>query len=196
MADKDVKISDFCEEVVPKTLEQLKQKLPSFLSAPKDTGVLRGISVRPSHYIRRLPSRVELSVKNGVSGDLWASGAWLRQDDGTPDPDIQVTLINYDFASYIAEHPDRWMSFGDNLAVDLDLGEENLPIGQQLRIGNAIVEVSKVWHGPCDKFRDRFGQDAIYFTVGSKWRQHRFRGVHAKVVADGQCSVGDQIQKI
>ena len=44
--------------------------------------------------------------------------------------------------------------------VDLDLSVANLPVGQRLRIGSAVIEISDIPHNGCGKFRERYGEEA------------------------------------
>ena len=61
----------------------------------------------------------------------------------------------------IAQAKERWPLAGDNLFVDLDLSIENLPPGQRLAVGNALIEVTAVPHIGCLKFAERYGRDRV-----------------------------------
>ena len=60
-----------------------------------------------------------------------------------------------------ADDPDAWVQAGDQLYVDLDVSEENLPAGTRLEIGEAVLEVMAEPHLGCGKFIKRFGADAM-----------------------------------
>ncbi|MEM8776113.1 MAG: MOSC domain-containing protein [Pseudomonadota bacterium] len=181
---------------VTRSLPELIEELPRILASPKIQGTLCGISIRPEHSKRRLCKDLHVSAALGATGDLWVDDGWMKDANGAPHPDIQLTLINSRCINFIAGGAHRWHLAGDNLAVDLDLSEENLPVGQKLQIGDAIIQITDVWHGPCNKFLDRFGRDAVRFTAGQKWRRYRLRGVHAKVTRDGDIRVGCVVKKI
>ncbi len=67
---------------------------------------------------------------------------------------MQITVMNYRFAELIAGHRDRVQLAGDQLFVDLDLSPSNLPVGTQLSVGDAVIEVTTVPHLGCKKFVD------------------------------------------
>ena len=85
---------------------------------------------------------------------------------------------------------------GDNLIVDLDLGTENLPVGQRLSVGNVLLEVTEVPHPGCKKFLARYGKDAMGYINAAERKDLRLRGVFAKVAEAGTVSVGDTINKV
>ena len=96
-----------------------------------------------------------------------------------------------------AIEPDRsrWPLAGDQLYVDLDLGEANLPAGTRLRVGEAIVEVSAKPHTGCAKFGARFGSDALRWINGPEGRRLRMRGINARVVSAGVVRPGDAVRR-
>ena len=96
----------------------------------------------------------------------------------------------------IAGPRERWPLAGDQLYVDLDLSEENLPPRTRLRIGSALVEVSDALHTGCAKFTERFGSDAIRFVNQPPGRSLRLRGMYARIVEDGAVRPGDVISKL
>ncbi len=54
---------------------------------------------------------------------------------------------------------------GDQLYVDLDISQANLPAGTRLAVGaEAVIEVSAKPHTGCAKFTRRFGDDAVAFV--------------------------------
>ena len=59
---------------------------------------------------------------------------------------MQLTLMNARAAALIAGSQDDWPLAGDQLYVDLHLGTEELPAGTQLRIGEAIIEITAAPH--------------------------------------------------
>ena len=84
--------------------------------------------------------------------------------------------------------------FGDNLFVDLDLSEVNLPVGSRLRVGGAVVEVTPMPHDGCRKFNQRFGSDALRFVNAKPTRHLNLRGVFWRVIEAGEIEAGSTIQ--
>jgi MOSC domain-containing protein YiiM len=91
---------------------------------------------------------------------------------------------------------DHWQLAGDQLFIDLDLSEENLPPGTQLAMGTAVIEVTAEPHTGCGKFIARFGVDAVKFVNSPIGQRLRLRGVNARVVRSGRIRVGDSIRKL
>ena len=98
--------------------------------------------------------------------------------------------MNARVAAVLTGSDDGWSAAGDQLYVDLDLGESNLPAGSRLAIGEAIVEVSATPHTGCAKFSARFGLDALRFVSTPNGRAMRLRGMNARVVRGGTVRVG------
>ncbi len=152
---------------------------------PQDQGELALIVSRREAGRRETPDEVELTCQGGVPGDAWARK--------TPDKiAAQITLMRIDVARLLANGQPLTL-FGDNLLVDLDLSASNLPIGSQLRIGSAILEVTEKPHTGCMKFRQRFGQDALRLTATPELRDLRLRGLYVKVVQAGKVALGSSI---
>jgi len=95
----------------------------------------------------------------------------------------------------LAQSEDRWSLAGDQLYVDFDLSDENIPAGTQLEIGSVIVEVSSVPHTGCKKFSSRFGVDAMKFVNSPEGKQLHLRGINTRVVRGGIIRAGDVIRK-
>jgi MOSC domain-containing protein YiiM len=138
---------------------------------------------------------VFLSPEGGVEGDRWATSSSLRLANGQPDPRAQVSLMNARLLGRIAGHKDRWALAGDNLIVDLDLTEANLPAGQKLRVGEALLEVTDVPHTGCSKFASRYGPEAMRFVNAAERKSLHLRGLYARVLEPGMVRVGDVIRK-
>jgi MOSC domain-containing protein YiiM len=104
-------------------------------------------------------------------------------------------LMSARAAALVAVTRERWPLAGDQLYVDMDVSEENLPAGTQLAIGSAVVEISTLPHTGCKKFVERFGMDAMLFVNSEVGRALRLRGVNAKVVVPGSIRVGDLVRR-
>jgi MOSC domain-containing protein YiiM len=103
--------------------------------------------------------------------------------------------MNARVAALLAGPPDAWSAAGDQLYVDLDLGEANLPAGTRLAIGDAVLEVSAAPHTGCAKFSGRFGVDALRFVSTPEGRELRLRGMNTRVVRGGTIALGDVVTK-
>jgi MOSC domain-containing protein YiiM len=86
--------------------------------------------------------------------------------------------------------------FGDCLILDLDLSTQNLPPGSRVRVGGAVLEVTPMPHNGCQKFRARFGQDALRFVVMRELRHNNLRGTYMRVLEGGEFSVSDPVEVI
>jgi MOSC domain-containing protein YiiM len=179
-----------------RSLTDLEAGLPNIKQSPRDQGMLYMIVVRPMKRERSVPWYARLSPELGVEGDHWSNGAWKSLPNGSPDPAVQVTLMNSRCLDMIATSKERWPLAGDNLIVDLDLSAENLKPGQKLSIGSAIIEISDIPHTGCMKFRDRFGVEALKFVSSKTARELRLRGAFGRVIKAGEIRVGDRIKKL
>jgi MOSC domain-containing protein YiiM len=82
---------------------------------------------------------------------------------------------------------------GDNLIVDLDLSEKNLPVGTLLTIGDVVLVVSADPHRPCGQFVHRFGALAAKRVARGTRTGRRTRGVLASVAVPGRLRTGATI---
>lgn len=178
------------------TTAELAAGLPAVRRSPADDGTVAMIVVRPDRDLRELPHAIEISPESGLAGDRWVRHCTRKLPDGRLNPDTQVTLMNSRAAALIAGPEDRWPLAGDNLVVDLDLSMANLPVGQRLRLGDAIIEISPEPHTGCAKFSKRFGPDALAFVNSPEGKQLRLRGVNALVIEAGWVRTGDRIAKL
>jgi len=174
---------------------ELEDGLPEILRSPKDNGRLDGIVMRPDRGERQELTTSEISLEAGVHGDHWAKGSWKSTEDGHPDPDIQICIMNSRCIALIAQDRSNWSPAGDNLFIDMDLSPDNLSPGQRLALGTAVIEITDTPHLGCQKFIERFGKDACVFVNSRVGKSHRLRGVYARVVSDGTVTVGDRVKK-
>jgi hypothetical protein len=176
--------------------DELEAGRGEILRSPRDRGVLRAVVIRPSTDTRQSLRQCELSAERGVHGDRWASGCWMSLPDGSPHPDVQVTIMNARTIALIAQDEQRWPLAGDNLYVDLDLSAENLPPGTRLAIGTAQLEITAVAHNGCKKFAERFGVEATRFVNSTEGKRLHLRGIYARIVQPGTIAVGDPVSKV
>ena len=171
------------------TFDDLQIRLAQAGASPSDQGRLEMIVCRPGVDERQVLQQAELSLTDGLVGDGWRSR-------GSANPAAQVTLMNSRIIQLVAQEPSRWPLAGDQLFVDLDISEENLPAGQRIAIGEAVLEISALPHTGCAKFTARFGSDATRFVNSPEGRRERRRGANARVVQPGRIRQGDSIVKM
>jgi hypothetical protein len=174
------------------TTSELEAGLEEIRRAPKDGGALEMIVRRPQVGERELLEEGHLSLTEGLVGDSWST----RYGERTPNTDVQLTLMNARVTALVAQEQSRWPLAGDQLYVDLDLSDDNLPAGSRLAIGSAVVEVSTIPHTGCAKFVERFGMDAMTFVNGNEGRAMHLRGINARVIQPGTIRVGDKATKL
>jgi MOSC domain-containing protein YiiM len=144
-----------------------------------DGKVLTGIFKEP------VAGRVAVRKRN-LAGD--------RQADlsvhGGPDKAIYCYPVEH-YQSWRAELPDvplTWGMFGENLTLE-GLDEGLVHIGDQFRIGSAIVQVTQP-RMPCYKLPLRFGRDDM---VRRFWASGR-SGFYLRVLEEGQVEAGDRVE--
>ena len=175
---------------------ELEAGLEHIKRSPKDNGILEMIVRRPEIDEREVLKTGELDLELGLIGDNWKTRGSSRTNDGFGHPDMQLNIMNSRAAALIAQEKSRWCLAGDQLYVDLDLSEENLPAGTQLEVGEAIIEVTALPHTGCKKFVSRFGLEAMKFVNSETGRALNLRGINAKVVKGGEIFVGDVVKKL
>jgi MOSC domain-containing protein YiiM len=109
---------------------------------------------------------------------------------------MQLNIMNARAIALVAGTKDRWPLAGDQLYIDLDLSDANLPPGTRLALGSAMIEVTAQPHTGCRKFKARFGRDALNFVNSAVGKELHLRGINAKVIWPGVIRVGDRARKI
>jgi MOSC domain-containing protein YiiM len=175
---------------------ELAQGLTEIRQSPKQIGTLVLIVARPAGEQRLCLKQADLSPDDGLVGDRWRATSWLKRSDGSPDPAVQITLMNSRCIELIAGDQSHWPLAGDNLFVDFDLSAENLPVGTRLRIGECLLEISEPPHTGCAKFNRRFGAAALKFVNSAEGKALRLRGVHAAIIEGGVVAVGDRVETV
>jgi hypothetical protein len=176
--------------------EELDAGMTSIRSAPPDRGEVRLIVRRPSENEREVLDRARLDTGDGLVGDDWRARGSGSRPDGSADPQAQLTLVNARVAAVIMGGIDRWAMAGDQVFVDLDLSEANLPAGTRLAVGEAQIELTAKVHKGCAKYAARFGQDALRFVSSPEGRALRLRGANARVIRGGTIRPGDHVLRM
>jgi MOSC domain-containing protein YiiM len=109
---------------------------------------------------------------------------------------MQLNIMNARAAALVAQAPERWQLAGDQLYIDLDLTDENLPPGTWVAIGAAIIEISAQPHTGCAQFLQRFGSDALKFVNSPVGKKLHLRGINAWVIQPGVIRIGDIVRKV
>lgn len=183
-------------EVRHLTTEELEAGLEQIRMSPRDEGKLELIVRRPQIEEREVLEEGILSIVDGLSGDNWKARGSTRMEDGSAHPDMQLNIMNARAIALIAQNKERWQLSGDELFIDMNLSDENLPAGTRLALGEAIIEVTAEPHNGCKKFAQRFGQAAVIFVNSEEGKKLHLRGINAKVIQSGKIRVGDVARKI
>jgi len=178
------------------TWQELSAGINDIARSPRDEGRLEMIVRRPAVDAREVLEAGELTLEEGLVGDTWRLRRSSRRSDGSPHPDMQLNIMNVRAVALVAQDRSRWALAGDQLFVDLDLAEENLPPWTRLQIGSAVVQVTDQPHTGCGKFAARFGVDAQKFVNSGIGRRLHLRGINARVLAPGIIRTGDFVGKL
>jgi MOSC domain-containing protein len=178
------------------TTAELEAGLDTIRQSPKDEGVIALIVRRPQVDAREVLEEGELDLVEGLVGDTWKVRRSTRTPDGAPHPDMQLNIMNARVIALVAQEKDRWPLAGDQLFIDMDVSQENLPPGTRLALGSAVIEVTGQPHTGCKKFESRFGLDALKLVNSPVGRQLQLRGLNAKVAQPGVIRVGDLVKKL
>lgn len=161
--------------------------------SPRDEGRIELLVRRPGvpgEGRRETPDEAAFDPEGGMEGDRWSKDPDRR-------PDNQVSLMNaHVLRSLAGDDAEARAQAGDNLIVDLDLSEENLPVGSALAAGDAVFEVTPEPHRPCRSFVQRFGATAAKKVARAARKGRRGRGVMLRVVQPGRVRVGDMLRVV
>lgn len=164
-------------------------------SAPTRSGCVDYLINRPSEGVHVPVDSLTLDRAKGIVGDRWATTAWMKLEDGSPDPRVQVSITNTKvMACFTGSAPDSIYQCGDNLYVDFNLTEQHLRVGARLKVGSAVLEVSDVINDACGKFVQRFGAEAFKLIRTPENSGLRLRGIFCSIIEPGQICIGDRIE--
>jgi hypothetical protein len=178
------------------TMAELVAGLEDIRQSPKDEGALRLVVRRPGSGQREVLDEGALDLDEGLVGDTWRARAVARAADGVPYMLTQLNIMNARVIALVAGPKERWPLAGDQLFIDIDLSDDNMPAGTRLALGSAVIEVTQEPHTGCQKFLTRFGVDAVKFVNSDLGRRLHLRGVNARVVRPGVIRVGDMAKKL
>ncbi len=178
------------------SIEELEAGLDHIRRSPRDEGVVKMIVRRPNIDEREVVHKGKLDAVTGLIGDTWKTRFNKHAEDGTANIDAQVTIMNARTIALLAQSEERWSLAGDQLYIDMDLSDENIPTGTRLTLGTAILEVTPLPHTGCKKFAERFGTDATKFVNSKEGKRLHLRGINAKVIEAGEIQVSDGVRKV
>ena len=178
------------------TTQQLEEGLDLIKKSPNDNTLVDMIVCRPSEGDRKILQEGFLDKGKGLEGDNWIDRGSSKTPDGCSHPDMQLNIMNSRSVALIAQHKNRWQLAGDQLFIDINLSDKNIPAGTRLSIGDAIIEVTAIPHNGCKKFTERFGMDAVKFVNSPIGKELHLRGVNAKIIKSGKINAGDTVKKI
>jgi hypothetical protein len=178
------------------TTEELEAGLEDIYLSPKDNGRIDMIVCRPDIEKREVLFDAKLDLTDGLVGDNWKTRGSTSTADGSAHPEMQLNIMNSRVITLLAQERERWQLAGDQLFIDMDLSDKNLPAGTRLVLGSAIIEITARPHSGCKKFAARFGQDAIKFVNSPLGKELHLRGLNARVIQSGAIRVGDIVKKI
>lgn len=177
------------------TREELDRALPDVMAAPKDGAAISMLCLRPERNQRRFVDEMTLTRDRGIPGERWENQPWLRTDDGAPHPGIQVSILQQRVLDLVWRDRKNTVHPGDTFIADMDLSEENLPVGQLLTVGTAMLQVSDVFNDGCVKWKARYGPEAKDWITAHGHPELRLRGVLCSIVQDGVIRAGDRLNK-
>ena len=176
--------------------EVLENGVDDVQQAPTDEGTLELIVVRPASGQRIVQDEGRLTFHDGLEGDNWRFRMIGNATDIEPETDNQISIINVRVVRLLDPDPERWPLAGDQLYVDFNLSEDNVPPGTRLQIGETVVEVTDLPHTGCKAFAERFGVTAMRFVNSEVGSQLHMRGVMTRVITEGAIHKGDAVVKM
>ena len=178
------------------SIMELEAGMDYIRQSPTDNGVLKLIVRRPDVDLREVIHEGQLKLIEGLEGDTWKSRGSSHTPDGSANVEAQITVMNARAIALLAQDEEHWPLAGDQLYIDMDFSDDNIPPGTRLGIGSAIIEVSAQPHSGCKKFSSRFGVEAMKFVNSPEGKRLHLRGINTRVVQAGTIRVGDIVKKL
>jgi hypothetical protein len=184
-----------------RTTAELTAQLDHLRAAPAEVGTLDLVVRRPARAQREILLEGVLDEAEGLIGDNWLSRATSRARAEGRHLKSQVTVMSSRMIRLLADSDEERALAGDQLYVDLDISQVNLPPGTRIALGDpdsggAVIEVSDKPHTGCAKFVRRFGEEAVGFVNSEAGRPLRLRGLNARVVQGGTVRPGDKVRRL
>ncbi|NIZ12237.1 hypothetical protein [Phaeobacter sp. HF9A] len=176
--------------------EELNAALPHVMAAPKDRAAIFMLCLRPGYNQRQFVDEIAVTPEEGIPGERWSSKPWLTLPDGAPHPGIQISILSKRVLDLVWRDRENLPHPGDSFIVDMDLSEANLPTGQLLQVGSAVLRVSDVFNEGCVKWKVRYGTAAKDWIVDPDNIALRLRGILCSVERAGRFCTGDVLIKI
>lgn len=176
----------------PISRAELDAALPQVLAAPKTDAPLHSLCLRPAFNQRQMVKSLHFTRAEGIPGERWLTTPWLRLEDGSPHPGIQVSILPSRVTELVWRDRDGTPHPGDPIVADLDTSEVNLPVGTLIQAGSAVLRVSGVENLGCVKWKVRYGLDALRWVEARP--ELRLRGVLCSVEQDGEITLADRLQ--
>ena len=182
--------------ITHRTVAELEAGMARVLDAPADEGAVRLVVRRPGKGQREILAMGQLDVDVGLVGDDWINRPGMGSDK--PSPYAQVTVMNARVAELISGDPEpaAWAQCGDQLYLDLDISETNMPAGTRISVGGAVLEVQAEPHTGCAQFRGWWGAETLRFISTERGRALRMRGANTIVLQPGTVRPGDTARKL
>lgn len=166
-------------------------------SRPSNNGTVSLLVERPDLNERVIVPQAEFSILHGMHGSGW------EEQPGRGHAD-QICVMGTSAIRIVCDTEERrtWAEAGDQMFFDLDLGEQNLAVGDRVALGEVqddegvVLEVTSKLHKGCPKFSKRFGKDALAVVNCPQGRRMRLRGIYFRVVRGGIVREGDAIVKV
>ena len=178
------------------TREDLYNAIPGIMAAPKTGAAIEMLCLRPGRNQRRFVEEIDVTRGEGIPGERWAEQPWLTLEDGRPHPGIQICILQKRVLDLVWRDRDTTPHPGETFIVDMDLSEANLPAGQLLQAGSAVLQVSDVFNEACVKWKVRYGAAAKDWVTAPGHPELRLRGILCSVARDGRIRDGDRLSKI
>lgn len=175
---------------------ELDAAVAHVVSAPADEALIELLCLRPDFGVRHFVDEVAVTRASGLPGERWATHPWMRLPNGRPHPGIQISILSRRVLDLVWRDRGGAVHPGDTFVVDMDLSESNLPAGQLLQAGTAVLRVSDLFNEACVKWKARYGAAAKAWVAAPAHVPLRLRGILCSVERDGVIRNGDRLRKL
>ena len=73
--------------------QTLDTEVENIMSAPKDGAAIEMLCNRPDFGVRNFTDRLNVTAAGGVENCRWSKEPWLKLEDGSGDPRIQISIL-------------------------------------------------------------------------------------------------------